>query len=421
MPPHAAEYPCDDLSVLLHLDRAELPPDLALRTALSCGDAEVSYGDLYSAARGAAAALASSGIDSGDVVALWLTNRPELVELYLGCFPLGAVAMPLFPPMNEHEVRELLGHAEPTLLVTEATVMANCEPGAYTSGTTGIPKGRRTPAPSPCGGDPQPTGARGAHPQRPGPGVPVDRPHLRHARGPDRHADALRNAMIAGDSAPKDLHRRFALRMGLVLQEGYALTETMMVAANPTDRAKVVGSLGQPLPGMSVRIRTAAGVTNEPGISGEIEVRGDTVLSHYYRNEEATQAALVDGWLRTGDLGSLDADGRLWFQGRVKAIIVVGGENIAPAEVAAAFCRHPDVVEAAVVGTHDDTTGQRLVAFVAVRSESGTTAAAVEEFVRGSLTGFKVPGRIELRDSLPKAATGKIDYEALESEARRAT
>lgn len=141
MPPHAAEYPCDDLSVLLHLDRAELPPDLALRTALSCGDAEVSYGDLYSAARGAAAALASSGIDSGDVVALWLTNRPELVELYRGCFPLGAVAMPLFPPMNEHEVRELLGHAEPTLLVTEATVMANCEPGAYTSGTTGIPKG----------------------------------------------------------------------------------------------------------------------------------------------------------------------------------------------------------------------------------------------------------------------------------------
>lgn len=506
----------DELSSLLHLGAHGLPEALAGRPALVCSDGVVSYDELYAGARRAAAAIAAAGIGAGEIVALWLTNRRELVELYLGCFMAGAVAMPLFPPMNEHEVRELLEHGKPSLLVTERKLWSTGAGGeaqqlpvpdvwtvdgpeqgpgdyrsltsealpwtgpaipidseapatlAYTSGTTGEPKGavhlRRHHAAGLrhqrelVGHTPDDTalvflsichtfGLLGALLPAMSAGATVVLQDgfdprsaadalIRHrvtlmyglpamytmvleamAEHPDRHADTLRNAMIAGDSAGVTLHQRFAAEMGLLLQEGYALTETMMVSANPVDRAKVLGSVGRALPGVEVRIRAEDGTGCAPGVVGEIEVRGDTVMSHYHRNEEATEAAFVDGWLRTGDLGYLDEEGHLWFAGRLKQIIVVGGENISPREVEMTLRRHTDVLEAAVVGVPDAVTGRRLVAFVQLRPESSATAAVLDTFVRRYVTGFKVPARIEVRTSLPTGAVGKIDVQALEIEA----
>ncbi|MCB0916140.1 MAG: acyl--CoA ligase [Actinobacteria bacterium] len=476
----------------------------------------IHYGSLYQKVWRAAAALHAQGIRPGDRVALWMTNRPELVECYLGCFLAGAVIMPVFNKMTEHELRPLLAHSSPTLLISELQLLGTIESATplapavwsvdgaasgvthpsgeildyqslmevarpeqfspphltdeaaaslmYTSGTTGEPKGavhlRRNHAanianqhalvrqdhsdevlvflsvchtfgflrallPALSAGSTvvllrqfEPAAAveaLAAHPITLMYGLPemyvllLD--ELEHH--PHLHVGSLRNAMIAGDAVPLALHQRFGMRMGLLLQEEYAMTETMMIAANPVGRAKVIGSLGRVLPGMAVRIRESEGTPASPGEIGEIEVRGNTALSHYFRNEAANAEAFDDGWLRTGDLGSLDDQGNLWFRGRIKQIIVHGGENIAPAEVEAAFHRHPEVLEVAVIGVPDATSGQRLVAYVATTAKSTVNAEVLSAFVRDYIADFKVPSEILLLSELPTGETGKIDHAAL--------
>lgn len=504
-----------DLAQLLHLDSRQLPHDLAPRPALLFQDLTITYETLYSNAWRAAAALQRQGVRPGDRVALWMTNRPELVESYLACFLTGAVIMPLFNHMTEHEMRPMLEQSQPRLLIGESSLLHTVDgahplaptvwivdpptagdtaptPGAesyqahrdavsvsefvapvladdapaslmYTSGTTGPPKGalhlRRNHAanidnqrslvghnehdevliflpmchtfgflralmPALSAGSkvvvlPQfEAGAAVAalteHPITLMYGLPEMYTLLLNEidKQPDLHVSGLRNAMIAGDAVPLALHQRFGMRMGLLLQEEYAMTETMMIAANPVGRAKVIGSMGKVLPGMEVRISTE-GSAAEPDQIGEIEVRGNTVLSHYFDNSTANSEAFDDGWLRTGDLGALDAQGNLWFRGRIKQIIVRGGKNIAPAEVEAAFYRHPDVLSVAVVGVPDATSGQRLVAYVATTEGATVTAEELILFAKRYISAFKIPSEVIMLPELPTGKTGKIDHDAL--------
>jgi fatty-acyl-CoA synthase len=151
---------------------------------------------------------------------------------------------------------------------------------------------------------------------------------------------------------------------------------------------------------------------------GEVVVRGNDVMLGYYRDEEATENAFRGGHFHTGDLGVMHPDGYVELRDRAKDLIVSGGENISSVEVEAALASHPDVFEVAVVPVPDERWGERPVAFVVARPGAAPDADTLDAHVRGLLAGFKAPDRYELREELPKTATGKVRKFVLRDEAR---
>ena len=148
---------------------------------------------------------------------------------------------------------------------------------------------------------------------------------------------------------------------------------------------------------------------------GELVVRGNNVMLGYYRDPAATAAATVDGWLRTGDLAVMHADGYVEIRDRSKDVIISGGENIASVEVERVLDSHPDVVESAVVGRTDERWGEVPLAYVSVRPGSAVSADDLIEFARSTLARFKVPKEIVFAE-LPKTSTGKIQKNVLRSQ-----
>jgi fatty-acyl-CoA synthase len=160
-----------------------------------------------------------------------------------------------------------------------------------------------------------------------------------------------------------------------------------------------------------------ADVVADAATFGEIALRGNNVMSGYYRDEAATRAACPDGWLRTGDLGVMHPDGYIELRDRTKDIIVSGGENISSVEIEQALTAHPDVVEAAVVAALDEKWGEIPVAFVTLRDGAVPDAQALIDHVRARLARFKAPKRIVF-SSLPKTATGKVQKNLLRDRLR---
>ena len=195
---------------------------------------------------------------------------------------------------------------------------------------------------------------------------------------------------------------------------GYGQTETCgMVTLSPA--AERPGSAGRPLPTVALRIAQADGTPVPPGQSGEIQVRGPFVFSGYWRRPAATAQANVQGWHRTGDLGRLDADGHLWFEGRApeKALIKSGGENIYPAEVEDALLAHPGVEAAVVFGVVDAQWGEAVRAVCVCRAGQPVTAQALAEFVGERIARFKRPREIVFVASLPQLPGGGWDRVAI--------
>ena len=188
-----------------------------------------------------------------------------------------------------------------------------------------------------------------------------------------------------------------------------------MVALN-VPGANRPGTVGRPLAHLQVRIAGADGAPLPAGAEGEVRVRGESVMAGYHRAVEATRCVLTrDGWLSTGDLGRLDADGFLSITGRIKELIIVAGENVHPGEVGAALARHPGVAECAVVGVPDEQRGEQIVAFV-VPAPAAAPLLAAEELrghCRRTLAGYKVPRRFLIVREIPKGPTGKADRKAL--------
>jgi acyl-CoA synthetase (AMP-forming)/AMP-acid ligase II len=139
-------------------------------------------------------------------------------------------------------------------------------------------------------------------------------------------------------------------------------------------------------------------------------VRGPNVFPGYWRNPEATAAAFRDGWLLTGDVAECDDQGYYWLRGRIKEMIVSGGENVYPAEVEAALHEHPAVVEAAVVGVPDERWGERVAAVVEMRPDHNATLEELDEHVRTLIAGYKVPRELHLVDKIERSPSGKPDY-----------
>jgi long-chain acyl-CoA synthetase len=212
-------------------------------------------------------------------------------------------------------------------------------------------------------------------------------------------------------AAPLDpaLRRAIAARYGVVLAEGYGLTEASPVVTSGVGYEAPDGSIGLPLPGLLVRLIDRFGEDALVGDPGEVWVKGPNVFAGYWDDPEATRATLTeDGWLRTGDLAVVDDDGFLWLVDRAKDVIIVSGFNVVPAEVEAVLVRHPDVSEAAVVSVPDPRTGEAVKAFVVPVEGASIGQDALIDYASRHLARYKCPSIITIVDELPHGLTGKL-------------
>ena len=241
--------------------------------------------------------------------------------------------------------------------------------------------------------------------------VPTIVSHLLHGEaGPDAACRArLRFGRSASSALAPETHRAFEARFGVPLIETMGLTETAaQILSNPLPPGpRRIGSPGV-AQGCEVAILGPEGGERPRGEDGEIAVRGPNLMKGYLRNPEATAEALRDGWLMTGDLGRMDADGYVFVTGRLKELIIKGGENIAPREVDEALYADPDVVEAAAFGRPCARYGERVEAAVALRDGAAATPESLLALCAKRLGAFKCPDRIHLMPELPKGPSGKI-------------
>jgi long-chain acyl-CoA synthetase len=193
--------------------------------------------------------------------------------------------------------------------------------------------------------------------------------------------------------------------------EGYGLTESGGIAcASPPGRGRR-GCVGLPVPGVEIRIADSGGGEVPVGTDGEILIRGTNVMAGYWLDDVATAGAVTDGWLHTGDIGHLDADGYLVVVDRTKDLIIRGGYNIYPRDVEDVLLQHPAVTGAAVVGRPDARLGEEVVAFVT--ADPATTPDALIQFTRERLAAHKYPREIRLIDAIPLTPIGKVDRKRL--------
>ncbi len=240
--------------------------------------------------------------------------------------------------------------------------------------------------------------------------VPTQISYLLHGDDvlPDSHT--LRFGRSASAPLSPEVHRAFEERFALPLIETMGLTETSaQILSNPLPPGeRRVGSPGIAF-GDEVIICDNDGIEKPADTEGELWVRGPNVMQRYYKNAEATQAALTDdGWLRTGDLGRRDANGYIYITGRLKELIIKGGENIAPREIDEALYQHPDVIEAAAFALPCERYGQRIEAAVSVRDGSGVNESDLLSLCESVLGLFKRPDKIYFLEMLPKGPSGKI-------------
>ena len=241
-------------------------------------------------------------------------------------------------------------------------------------------------------------------------GVPTMYAALLQAAGSDEpDLSALRICVSGGAALPVELLRRFEEKFGCIILEGYGLSETSPVASfNHPDRPRKPGTIGQPIEGVEMDVRTAEGKPAPTGEVGEIVIRGHNVMKGYWRRPDATTEVIIDGWFRTGDLGARDEEGYYRIVDRTKDLVIRGGFNVYPREVEEILYEHPAVAEAAVLGTPHPTLGEEVVAVVALRPGTSATPEELRDHVKGQLAAYKYPRQVWIVPALPKGPTGKI-------------
>lgn len=254
------------------------------------------------------------------------------------------------------------------------------------------------------------------------PGVPtmyqalLDHPHLART-----DFSGLRVCVSGGAPLAPVLKERFESVTGARLVEGYGLTETSgVVSANPYEAEGKTGTIGQPVPGTKVRLADKSdphlpALTGEPG---EILVSGPQIMLGYWGRPDATIESLVDGWLRTGDVGTIDADGFIRVVDRIKDMIAVGGFKVFPSEVEAVLYRHPAVRDALVIGVADRYHGEMPKAFVTLQPGAAETEEGLKAWLNPQLGKHERVIAIEIRDTLPRTLIGKLSRKELVTEER---
>lgn len=249
---------------------------------------------------------------------------------------------------------------------------------------------------------------------------------LNYPRREEYDLSSLRRIMLGGAPAPHALVERARSILGCECLVGYGLTETTPIASIATikstladepqeERDRRQSMTGMPCFGVEVEIFNADDrpVAHDGISTGEIRIRADSVMKGYWKRPEETAEAFRDGWFCTGDVATMDEEGYLDIVDRKKDIIISGGENIAPAEIEDVLFRHPDVLEAAVIGVPDPKWGETARAVVVLRPGETVTEEEIIAFCGQNLAGFKVPKSVEFVEELPKTGTGKVTKHVL--------
>src|SRR5262245_27814510 len=442
----------------------------------------LSWGALERESARAAGRLHGAGLRAGDRVLFSAASSAALVAAHVACLRLGLVIVPANPDYRSAELDRLVGAAAPRAAIVDDAARAGAlaaagrlvtspelplpelpppaldavAPGApallaYTSGTTGPPKGallshanlhataeavrlawRWSPDDRLVHALPLfhmhglgvalhgtlQAGASAVLLPRFDPDVVLAAvtehaatlffgvPTMIHRLAEHPGVGALgRLRLVVSGSAPlaADLHERFAQATGHAILERYGMTETGMLVSNPLAGERRAGTVGLPLPGVEVRLA-------EP--SGEIEVRGPNVFAGYLDRPDADALAFTaDGWFKTGDLGALDSDGYLRIVGRAKELVITGGQNVHPRDVEEVLREHPDVRDAAVVGTPSAEWGELVTAYVVSPRE--LTLEELRRHCAGRLAAYKHPRALHRVAELPRNALGKLERHRL--------
>jgi long-chain acyl-CoA synthetase len=231
----------------------------------------------------------------------------------------------------------------------------------------------------------------------------------------------LRFVSSGAAALPVRVLETFEAATGVPITEGYGLSEAApVVATNAAAPVVKPGTVGLPIPGVEVKIVDDAGNEVPRGETGELICRGSNVMAGYWHQPEATSETLRGGWLHTGDLAVMDADGYISIVDRKKDMIIVSGYNVYPREVEETLFRHPAVADAAVVQYPDPYQGESVMAFVVCKQGQQATEQELIDFCRDQIAVFKCPRRIVFRDELPKNSTGKVLRRELREQAQAA-
>jgi fatty-acyl-CoA synthase len=239
-----------------------------------------------------------------------------------------------------------------------------------------------------------------------------------------RHLSSLRTGIIAGASVPMELMRRVIADMHMEqVVIGYGMTETSstIMITSPNDPVeRRVSTVGRVVPHVEVKVVNEHSEIVPRGQVGEICVRGYSVMLGYWEDPLKTAQAIdADGWMHTGDLGTIDQEGYGKIVGRLKELIIRGGENISPAEIEEFLYRHPQVEMVQVVGVPDEKYGEELCACVRLKSGPQLSEAELREFCRGEIAHFKIPRYVRFVDGFPMTASGKVQKYLLAEQSSR--
>jgi long-chain acyl-CoA synthetase len=245
---------------------------------------------------------------------------------------------------------------------------------------------------------------------------------LNHPDIEKRDLSSLIASVSGGAALPVEVARKYTELANVDVVEGYGLSETSpIVTGNPVKSEKLKareGSIGLPAADTLVKIVDGDDYKKDlpQGETGEILVKGPQVMKGYWQNEDASNQALKDGWLLTGDIGYMDEDGFFYIVDRKKDLIIVSGNNVVPREVEEALYTHPAVLEAAVAGLPHEQKGEMVVAWLVLKDGQSTTEEEIIDFCRDKLAPYKLPKVVKFRDDLPKSMIGKILRRKLQEE-----
>jgi long-chain acyl-CoA synthetase len=231
-----------------------------------------------------------------------------------------------------------------------------------------------------------------------------------HPKAAGLQVKTLKMCVSGSAPMPEDTLQRFEKLTGGRIVEGYGLTEASPVThVNPNRGTRKIGTIGLAIPDTDCRIVSLeTGQPVERGGEGELLIRGPQVMKGYWNRPEDTASTLKDGWLHTGDLASMDADGYFRIVGRAKEIIICSGYKVYPDEVDHALIEHPDVLESATIGVPDEKRGETVKSFVVLRAGADVTEQQLRDFCRERIAAFKVPREVVFRKELPKSSVLKI-------------
>jgi long-chain acyl-CoA synthetase len=232
---------------------------------------------------------------------------------------------------------------------------------------------------------------------------------LRHPDLDEYDTSSLRLGVSGGAAMPLEVLKAVEERFGIVILEGYGLSETSPTTCfNRSTGQRKTGSIGLPIWGTEARVVNEEDEEVPRGERGELVVKGHNVMKGYYKNPKATEEAMRGGWFHTGDMATMDEDGFIFIVDRVKDMILRGGYNVYPREIEEVLYEHPAIAEVAVIGVSHEELGEEVRAVVALKQGESATEEEIVAFAKERVAAYKYPRSVAFIDDLPKTATGKV-------------